>query len=52
MRKNKTTALDYTPGYTTFPLVNSEKIIEDSKVSIPAEDDIEEVKSWVDFKEM
>lgn len=44
--------LDYIPAYTTFPLANSEKTIKDSNVSIPAEDDVAEVKEWVDFKEM
>ncbi|HHU18554.1 MAG: CDIF630_02480 family spore surface protein [Anaerovoracaceae bacterium] len=44
--------LDYIPVYATFPLANSEKIIRESNVSIPLEDDIVEVKEWVDFKEM
>ena len=50
--EEKKDKLDYIPVYATFPLASSEKTISDSNVSIPSEDDIVEVKEWVDFKEM
>ena len=52
MQNNEKSRLNYTPKYTTFPIANTEKIVKDSKVSIPSEDDTAEVKDWVDFKEM
>ncbi|MDD4564380.1 MAG: DUF3787 domain-containing protein [Eubacteriales bacterium] len=52
MKKNKKADSNYTPTYTTFPLMNTEKTTNDSNVSTPSENDIAEVKEWVDFKEM
>ena len=39
-------------AFRTFPLVNSEEIEEYSNVPIPSEQDVEDAKEWVDFKEM
>lgn len=39
-------------AFRTFPLANTDEIDEDSNVSIPSEQDVEEAKEWVDFKEM
>ncbi|MDD2189491.1 MAG: DUF3787 domain-containing protein [Eubacteriales bacterium] len=52
MKKSKTANFDYTPKFTNFPLANSDTTINESRVSEPSEDDVEEVKEWVDFKEM
>lgn len=52
MKSEKIIKADYSPDFATFPLAESEKTIEDSMVSIPSEDNVNEVKDWVDFKEM
>jgi len=40
------------PSFSTFPLANTVKTEKDSKATLPSEDDVDEVKDWVDFKEM
>ncbi len=39
-------------NFSTFPLANTVKTDKDSKATLPSEDDVDEVKDWVDFKEM
>ncbi|MCI9597697.1 MAG: DUF3787 domain-containing protein [Firmicutes bacterium] len=39
-------------AFRTFPLANEETVEEDSKVTIPSQDDVETAKEWVDAKEM
>jgi len=36
----------------TFPLASTERVEKDSNVTIPSDEDIKEVKDWVEFKEM
>lgn len=43
---------DSNANFSTFPLANTEKIEKNSRVTLPSEDDVDEVKDWVDFKEM
>ena len=43
---------DHTPNFVTLPLADNYKIEKDSKNSIPTTDSVEELKDWVDFKEM
>ncbi len=50
-KKDRRTA-DYTPIQVTFPLADSMITEDQSNNSIPSEDDVVEVKNWVDFKEM
>jgi hypothetical protein len=53
--KEKTTKgidMDHTPNFNTFPLSDTAKKVPDSGVTIPSEDETDEVKDWVDFKEM
>lgn len=39
-------------AFRTFPLANKDAVEEDSKVTIPSQDDVETTKEWVDTKEM
>ena len=38
--------------FSTFPLANTAKTEKDSRATLPSEDDVDEVKDCVDFKEM
>lgn len=39
-------------AFRTFPLANAQELEERSNVAIPSEQDVEDAKEWVDFKEM
>ena len=39
-------------AFRTFPLANAAKREKGSNVAIPSEQDVEDAKEWVDFKEM
>jgi hypothetical protein len=52
IKNTEKTGTVYIPSYSTFPLANTADTVPDSRVSIPSEDDTDEVKDWVDFKEM
>ena len=39
-------------AFRTFPLSNAAKREKGSNVAIPSEQDVEDAKEWVDFKEM
>ncbi|MBR0597156.1 CDIF630_02480 family spore surface protein [Sinanaerobacter chloroacetimidivorans] len=43
---------EHMPNFTTFPLTDTIDVEPDSKVTIPSEDAVDDVKDWVDFKEM
>lgn len=52
MKKQKSIRLNYDPTFATFPLAGAAHTETESGVTLPSEDDVEEVKAWVDFKEM
>lgn len=52
MKKQKSIRLNYDPTFATFPLASTEYKETESGVTLPSEDGVEEVKAWVDFKEM
>lgn len=39
-------------AFLTFPMMNAQERDKDSNMAIPSEQDVEDVKEWVDFKEM
>jgi len=39
-------------AFENFPLVNTKEIDPDSNVTTPPEDDVKEVRDWVNHKEM
>lgn len=43
---------DLKNAFETFPLADVDEIDDESNVTIPAEEDVEDAKEWVDFKEM
>ena len=50
--KQKYTKSNYDPSFRTFPLADTVTTDRESGITIPSEDDVDEVKDWVDFKEM
>ena len=52
LENNEKAGSVYIPQFSTFPLANTADMVQDSRVSIPSEEDTNEVKDWVDFKEM
>lgn len=43
---------DLKNAFKTFPLADVDEIDDESNITIPSEDDVEDAKEWVDFKEM
>lgn len=39
-------------AFRTYPLADMDELEEDSQVNIPSQQDVEDAKDWVDFKEM
>lgn len=39
-------------AFRTYPLADMDELEEESQVNIPSQQDVEDAKNWVDFKEM